>query len=163
MGVGAAARPRQTQMMRPWNGPPRCRGLIAAFAPAGGAAHNSHMSRPVLPEDRLHPAIRPRVAAANADIVREVEGAIAAEPVVVVGMAWNPFCKRACRALHDAGVAHRYLEYGSYASEWRRRNALKMWSGWPTFPMVFVRGTLVGGAQDLQALIASGELKRLLA
>jgi glutaredoxin-related protein len=29
--------------------------------------------------------------------------------------------------------------------------------------MVFVRGTLVGGAQDLQALIDSGELKRLLA
>jgi glutaredoxin-related protein len=38
-----------------------------------------------------------------------------------------------------------------------------MWTGWPTFPMVFVRGTLVGGAQDLQALIDSGELKRLLA
>jgi glutaredoxin-related protein len=60
-------------------------------------------------------------------------------------------------------VAHRYLEYGSYTSDWRRRNTLKMWTGWPTFPMVFVRGTLVGGAQDLQALIDSGELKRLLA
>jgi glutaredoxin-related protein len=103
------------------------------------------------------------VAAANADIVREVEAAIAAEPVVVVGMAWNPFCKRARRALQGAGVAHRYLEYGSYTSDWRRRNTLKMWTGWPTFPMVFVRGTLVGGAQDLQALIDSGELKRLLA
>lgn len=150
-------------MMRPRHDPTRCGALIAAFAPAGGAAHNSGMSRPVLPEDRLHPAIRPRVAAANADIVREVEAAIAAEPVVVVGMAWNPFCKRACRALQGAGVAHRYLEYGNYTSEWRRRNTLKMWTGWPTFPMVFVRGTLVGGAQDLQALIDSGELKRLLA
>jgi glutaredoxin-related protein len=28
--------------------------------------------------------------------------------------------------------------------------------------MVFVKGTLVGGAQDLDKLIASGELKRLL-
>jgi glutaredoxin-related protein len=28
--------------------------------------------------------------------------------------------------------------------------------------MVFVRGTLVGGAADLKKLIASGELKRLL-
>jgi glutaredoxin-related protein len=28
--------------------------------------------------------------------------------------------------------------------------------------MVFVKGVLVGGAQDLQALIASGELRRLL-
>ena len=30
-------------------------------------------------------------------------------------------------------------------------------------PMVFVKGTLVGGAQDVERLIASGELKRLLA
>jgi monothiol glutaredoxin len=36
-------------------------------------------------------------------------------------------------------------------------------NGWPTFPMVFVKGTLVGGYNDLQALIDSGELKRLVA
>jgi glutaredoxin-related protein len=29
--------------------------------------------------------------------------------------------------------------------------------------MVFVKGTLVGGANDLNKLIASGELKKLLA
>ena len=121
------------------------------------------MTRALLPEDRLHPAIRARVAAEHADIVREVDGAIATQPVVVVGMAWNPFCKRARRALDAAGVPHQYLEYGSYTAQWRRRNALKMWTGWPTFPMVFVRGQLVGGAQDLQALIGSGELKRMLA
>jgi glutaredoxin-related protein len=46
---------------------------------------------------------------------------------------------------------------------WRRRNALKMWTGWPTFPMVFVKGTLIGGASDLEAMIANGELKALLA
>jgi len=43
------------------------------------------------------------------------------------------------------------------------RLALKMWTGWPTFPMVFVKGMLIGGADDLAKLIASGELKRLLA
>jgi monothiol glutaredoxin len=31
-----------------------------------------------------------------------------------------------------------YLEYGSYTKGWRRRLALKMWTGWPTFPMIFV-------------------------
>lgn len=120
------------------------------------------MPRAVLPETRVHPAIRDRVANLHADIVREVEDATAAHAVVVVGMAQNPFPKAARRALDAAGVPYRYLEYGSYFSQWRRRNALKMWSGWPTFPMVFVRGTLVGGAADLKKLIASGELKRLL-
>jgi monothiol glutaredoxin len=37
-----------------------------------------------------------------------------------------------------------------------------MWTGWPTFPMVFVKGTLVGGASELQALIDKGELKGML-
>lgn len=31
------------------------------------------------------------------------------------------------------------------------------------YPMVFVRGVLVGGAGDLTKLIASGELERMLA
>ena len=66
------------------------------------------------------------------------------------------------RALAAAGVEHVYLEYGNYFGHWRRRNALKMWSGWPTFPMVFVKGVLVGGAAELERLIASGELERLL-
>jgi glutaredoxin-related protein len=119
------------------------------------------MPRHILPEERLHPAIRERVASLHADVVATVKTAIDAHPAVVVGMAFNPFCKRARRALQAAGVPHEYLEYGGYLSDWRRRNALKLWTGWPTFPMVFVRGQLVGGAQDLEALIASGELQRL--
>ena len=75
----------------------------------------------------------------------------------------NPFPAKARKALAAAGVPHQYLEYGSYVKDWRRRNALKMWTGWPTFPMVFVKGTLIGGASELQALIDSGELKRMLA
>jgi glutaredoxin-related protein len=38
-----------------------------------------------------------------------------------------------------------------------------MWTGWPTFPMVFVKGTLVGGADDITALIDSGDLDAMLA
>lgn len=120
------------------------------------------MPRHILPEERLHPAIRERVASLHADVLVRVQAAVDAHPAVVVGMAFNPFCKRARRALQAAGVAHEYLEYGSYLSDWRRRNALKLWTGWPTFPLVFVRGQLVGGAQDLEALIASGELQALL-
>ena len=121
------------------------------------------MPRPILDESRLHPAIRGKVAEQHADIVGEVQAAIESNDVVVVGMAQNPFPRRARRALDAAGIGHRYLEYGSYFSGWRRRNALKMWTGWPTFPMVFVKGTLVGGAEDVEKLIASGELARLLA
>ena len=121
------------------------------------------MSRPVLAESQIHPAVRERVASHQEDIVREVQAALARHAVVVVGMGQNPFPRQARKALDAAGIAHHYLGYGSYLSQWRRRNALKMWTGWPTLPMVFVKGTLIGGANDLQRLIDSGEIKRLLA
>jgi glutaredoxin-related protein len=121
------------------------------------------MPRPVLDEAHIHPAIRARIAENRQDIVREVQGAIASNDVVVVGMAGNPFPRKARKALDAIGQPYRYLQYGSYLSDWRRRNALKMWTGWPTFPMIFVKGQLVGGSSELEALIASGEFKKLLA
>lgn len=121
------------------------------------------MPRPVLDESRIHPAVRSSVAQLHADVLQQVQQALAESPVVVVGMRQNPFVRRARKALEATGIAFRYLEYGSYLSDWRRRNALKMWTGWPTMPMVFVKGSLVGGADDLAQLIASGEIKRLLA
>ncbi|HEY8431867.1 MAG TPA: glutaredoxin [Sandaracinaceae bacterium] len=120
------------------------------------------MPRHVLPEEKIHPAVREKVATHHLDIVEEVRKAVAENDVVVVGMAINPHPKRARRLLEQRGIPYRYLEYGSYLSQWRRRNALKMWTGWPTFPMVFVKGTLVGGASDLAKLAESGELERML-
>lgn len=121
------------------------------------------MPRALLDEAKLHPAIREKVATSHRDIVEEVQRAVAEHAVVVVGMAINPHPKRARKLLTKRGTKFHYLEYGGYASQWRRRTALKMWTGWPTFPMVFVKGTLIGGADDLEALIASGELDKLLA
>ena len=120
------------------------------------------MSRSILDEANIHPAIRQTIANNHADIVREVQAAIAKNDIVVVGMAQNPMPKKARKLLDRRQLAYKYLEYGSYLSEWRRRNALKMWTGWPTFPMIFVKGVLVGGANDLEKLIESGELTQLL-
>ena len=120
------------------------------------------MPRPILDESHLHSAIREKVATNRVDIVKEVQAAIASNDVVVVGMGINPAVPKARRILDAAGVRYAYLEYGSYFSEWRRRTALKMWTGWQTFPMVFVKGVLVGGASDLAKLQESGELKRML-
>ena len=118
------------------------------------------MRRNILDESHIHPAIRDTIAKNHADIVEEVKAAIAANHVVVAGMAQNPAVRKARRALDAAGIPYKYLRYGSYFGDWRRRNALKMWTGWPTFPMVFVKGVLVGGAQDLEKLIQKGEIKK---
>ena len=117
------------------------------------------MPRPILEEANLHSAIRATVAGWQHGIVEEVRAAVQAHDVVVVGMGINPWPAKARKALDAIHQPYHYLEYGSYLGEWRRRSALKMWTGWPTFPMVFVKGVLVGGASDLAKLMKSGEVK----
>lgn len=112
------------------------------------------MTRPVLPEQKIHSDIQATVAQFNQDIVQEVQLAIAQYQVVVVGMKQNPVVKNVRASLSEAGISYHYLEYGSYFSQWKRRLALKMWTGWPTFPMVFRDGMLLGGHKEVKALIA---------
>lgn len=95
-------------------------------------------------------------------VVDEVAEAVERDDVVVVGMAQNPFVRKARAALRNAGIAFTYLEYGSYVSAWKPRLAIKMWSGWPTFPQVFVRGVLLGGNAELQAALEDGSLRTRL-
>jgi monothiol glutaredoxin len=116
------------------------------------------MPRTVLDEAHIHPDARERVASYHRAVVQEVRDAIAASDIVVVGMRMNPWPKKARRLLDAAGLPYKYLEYGSYLGDWRRRLAIKMWSGWPTYPMVFVKGVLVGGAAELQKLLQRGPL-----
>lgn len=114
------------------------------------------------PRPPVHPAVAAAQAQFHVDLVQEVAQAAASEPVVVVGVSGLMPGKQARRILDERNIPYRYLEYGSYFSGWRRRLALKMWLGWPTFPLVFIRGTFVGGASDLQTLADSGELQSLL-
>jgi monothiol glutaredoxin len=121
------------------------------------------MQRQILEEQRIHPAIRDTIASYGSSVLDEVAAAVASQDVVVVGMRQNPFPRRARKLLDQHGVRYRYLEYGSYLSQWRERLKLKLWTGWPTFPMIFVKGVLIGGFQDLRRLIEAGELTALLA
>ena len=117
------------------------------------------MPRSILSEAQVHPAVRGKMASHGAGMVKEVQDTVAGNAIVVVGTRHDPFPKKARKLLDDAGLAYKYFEYGSYFGGWPSRLALEMWTGWPTLPMVFVKGILVGGASDLMRLLESGELK----
>jgi monothiol glutaredoxin len=112
----------------------------------------ANVTRQILDDARVHPAIRNRIADEGRAVIAEVEAAVSANAVVVVGMAWNPFPAKARKWLDAAGVPYKYIEYGNYASQWRKRLPLKLWTGWTTFPMVFVGGQFIGGFDDLAKL-----------
>ena len=112
--------------------------------------------RTLLDPENIHSNIKDEVANFQTDIVQEVSKTVAENYVVVVGMRYNPAVSKARDALKNAGIDFVYLEYGSYTSEWQRRLALKMWTGWSTFPMIFVDQKLVGGSKDLRAYLEKG-------
>jgi monothiol glutaredoxin len=120
-------------------------------------------SRPCLEERFIAPAAMSEMLAFHAGVVGEVKEAVARNAVVVVGMAQNPHVKNVRQALAAAHVEFKYLEYGSYFSKWRPRLAIKLWSGWPTFPQVFLRGVLMGGEDRTKAALADGSFEAALA
>jgi len=122
------------------------------------------MARLIYDQTKSHSNIQNEVGG-NADYrqtVEEVNTAIHQHDIVIVGMKQNPFPKAARKLLDKQGVNYHYMEYGNYLTEWKRRGALKMWCGWPTFPMIFIKGQLIGGKDDLQKLVENGEFNQLI-
>lgn len=111
------------------------------------------MERTILSSDQIHPEALKFMSQNHAEIVNEIISSIAKNKIVVVGMQQNPVVKKAKKLLEENKMEYTYLSYGSYLSMWRQRLAIKLWSGWPTFPQVFIDGKLVGGASDLQRFI----------
>jgi monothiol glutaredoxin len=66
---------------------------------------------------------------------------------------------RALRALREAGAPVAAIDI---LPDPAIRRELSKLSGWPTIPQVFVKGELVGGADIVEELAASGELARVL-
>ena len=66
---------------------------------------------------------------------------------------------RALEALRRAGAPVTAVDI---LPDPRIREELSALSGWPTIPQVFVRGELVGGADIVEELEASGDLEKTL-
>ncbi len=113
----------------------------------------------MLAPDKISPTVHTLVGAFHRNVVDEVAAAVARDRVVVVGMSLNPYVKKARKRLSELGVPYTYLEYGGYGGKWKERLAIKLWAGFPTFPMIFVEGKLEGGYTELAGLEQRGQLK----
>jgi glutaredoxin-related protein len=122
-------------------------------------AKHSSMERLILSAENVASPALEVTANMYRELVASVSQTVKRDHIVVVGMAQNPFVKKARKLLNEAGVTYTYLEYGSYLSQWKQRLAIKLWAGFPTFPMVFVDGTLIGGFKELCGLRDRGELQ----
>ncbi len=106
--------------------------------------------RKTLPTDKVHAGASTAMSNFHSDFVAEVEKAVQSNEWVIVGMKQNPVVRNARKHLDTLGIKYKYIEEGSYMGGWKKRLAIKLWSGWPTFPQVFHKGVLIGGFADLK-------------
>jgi len=84
---------------------------------------------------------------------------------VAVFMKGRPdfvMCGNSARALDALRAAGASFTAVDVLPDPRIRQELSSVSGWPTIPQVFIRGELVGGADIVEELQASGELQAKL-
>ena len=98
------------------------------------------------------------------DLHDQIQKVIDDEPVTLF-MKGTPelvMCGNSDRALRALRAAGAPITTVDILPDPRIRQELSAISGWPTIPQVFVRGDLIGGADIVEELYASGELKAKL-
>jgi monothiol glutaredoxin len=95
------------------------------------------------------------------ELRERIKDTIEQEPVVafIKGTHEQVFCGNSDRALHSVGAGFTAVDV---LPDPRIRQELTALSNWPTIPQVFVNGELVGGADIVQEMAASGELEATL-
>ena len=98
------------------------------------------------------------------ELRERIQETIDREPVVafVKGTHEQAFCgnsERAMQALRAVGAPFAAVDV---LPDPAIRQELSALSSWPTIPQIFVRGELIGGADIVQELAASGELEATL-
>jgi len=100
----------------------------------------------------------------NDDLRSRIKTVIDTEPVSLFMKGTPTFVmcgnsERALQALRSAGAPVTAVDI---LPDPEIRQQLSALSGWPTIPQVFIKGELIGGADIVQELAASGELERKL-
>ena len=94
----------------------------------------------------------------------QISDIIETEPVTLFMKGTPSFvaCGNSQRALSALRAAGAPVAAVDLLPDPRFRQELSSLSGWPTIPQIFVKGELVGGADIVEELAATGELERKL-
>ncbi len=97
-------------------------------------------------------------------VIDRIKTQLAAHPVLLF-MKGTPdfpqcgFSATAVRALNAVGAK---FDTVNIFEDPELREALKQYSNWPTYPQLYVRGELIGGADIIIEMHQSGELATLI-
>ncbi len=99
------------------------------------------------------------------DVMTEIRDEISNNPVILYmkGTPSFPMCGFSAATvgmLQEFGYPFAHV---NVLADQEKREAIKIFSSWPTIPQLYVRGKFIGGCDIVQELHASGALREILA
>lgn len=99
------------------------------------------------------------------DVQQRIEQELASHPVILFmkGSPDFPQCGFSAQAVAVLRACGANFDTLNILEDPELREALKVYSSWPTFPQLYVKGELIGGSDILVEMYQAGELQPLLA
>ena len=91
-----------------------------------------------------------------------VKSTIAANPVVVFGKSYCPYCHKAVQYLSKTGCHFLNINLDMRSDGATIQDALAKMTGRRTVPNVFINQVSIGGGDDTERLYHSGELQKMV-
>lgn len=103
---------------------------------------------------------QPKTRDEGGDIMSEIENEVSSNKVVLYmkGTPQQPMCGFSARA---AGIIESYgVPYHAVniLADQEKRQAIKVFSDWPTIPQIYVSGEFLGGSDILSQMYENGQL-----
>src|ERR1044072_8498861 len=99
------------------------------------------------------------------DVVEKIKAELSSAPVVLFmkGTPDFPQCGFSAQTVQAVRLLGANFKHVNIFEEPERREALKKYSNWPTYPQLYVKGELVGGCDMALEMYRNGGLKTVLA
>ena len=122
------------------------------------------ISLPIVGTEQAAAAPEQKTRDEGGDVMSEIAHEVSAHPVVLYmkGTVDNPMCgfsHRAAAILTSYGVP---VYAVNILEDPEKRQAIKVYSDWPTIPQIYVSGEFLGGSDLLMQMHQSGQLEEVL-
>jgi monothiol glutaredoxin len=101
----------------------------------------------------------------NANVVERIKTQLASNNVMLYmkGTPDFPQCGFSAAAVQALNAVGAQFSSVNIFEDPELREALKQYSNWPTYPQLYVKGELIGGADIIRDMFQTGELEKLVA
>jgi monothiol glutaredoxin len=101
----------------------------------------------------------------NAAVIDRIKGQLSSNNVMLYmkGTPDFPQCGFSAAAVQALNAVGAQFNSVNIFEDPELREALKQYSNWPTYPQLYVKGELIGGADIIRDMYQTGELEKLVA